>query len=123
MDNQTERKWYQKPVTVILFLIFFFPVGLYLMWKYDLWSKTTQVVVSVFFGNHYKKNPEADGLIAANAAKSFENEMDAAQFLIQILQENPSEIISKMGENAARFIEIQPNSTEIIVAKMMENLS
>lgn len=50
MKNQTTQKWYQKPVSVILFLIFFFPVGLYLMWKNELWSKTTRVVVSVFFG-------------------------------------------------------------------------
>ena len=50
MDNQTERKWYQKPVTVVLFLILFFPAGLYLMWKNELWSKTSRIVVSVFFG-------------------------------------------------------------------------
>jgi|LakMenE01Jun11ns_1017448.scaffolds.fasta_scaffold9753712_2 hypothetical protein len=50
MDNQTEKKWYQKPVTVVFFLIFFFPVGLYLMWKNELWSKTSRVIVSVFFG-------------------------------------------------------------------------
>lgn len=50
MENQTTQKWYQKPVTVILFLIFFFPVGLYLMWKNGLWSKTARIVVSVFFG-------------------------------------------------------------------------
>src|SRR5690606_14459630 len=50
MENQPILKWYQKPVTVILFLIFFFPVGLYLMWKHDLWNKTTRVIVSVFFG-------------------------------------------------------------------------
>lgn len=48
MENQ--QKWYQKPVTAVLFLIFFFPVGLYLMWKNNLWSKTTRVIVSVFFG-------------------------------------------------------------------------
>ncbi len=50
MENQSNLKWYQKPITVILFLIFFFPVGIFLMWKYDLWSKTTRVLVSVFFG-------------------------------------------------------------------------
>ena len=50
MENQTTQKWYQKPVTVILFLIFFFPIGLYLMWKNELWSKTARIVVSVFFG-------------------------------------------------------------------------
>lgn len=48
MENQ--QKWHQKPVTAVLFLIFFFPVGLYLMWKNNLWSKTTRVIVSVFFG-------------------------------------------------------------------------
>lgn len=47
---EIQQKWYQKPVTVVLFLIFFFPIGLYLMWKNDLWSKTTRVIVSVFFG-------------------------------------------------------------------------
>lgn len=50
MENQSTLKWYQKPITVILFLIFFFPVGIFLMWKYDLWSKTTRALVSVFFG-------------------------------------------------------------------------
>ena len=48
MENQL--KWYQKPVAVVLFLIFFFPVGLYLMWKNELWSKKARVVVTVFFG-------------------------------------------------------------------------
>lgn len=47
---QNQQKWYQQPATVVVFLIFFFPVGLYLMWKYDLWSKTARVIVSVFFG-------------------------------------------------------------------------
>ncbi|MDK2771264.1 MAG: hypothetical protein KYX68_03395 [Flavobacterium sp.] len=48
MENQ--QKWHQKPVTAVLFLIFFFPVGLYLMWKNNLWSKTARIIVSVFFG-------------------------------------------------------------------------
>ena len=48
MENQL--KWYQKPVAVTLFLIFFFPVGLYLMWKHNLWNKTTRIVISVLFG-------------------------------------------------------------------------
>lgn len=32
-------KWYQKTGFIILFLILFFPVGLYLMWKYTDWNK------------------------------------------------------------------------------------
>jgi len=49
MENQSEKKWYQKPVTVVLFLIFFFPVGLYLMWKHELWSKTARWIISAVF--------------------------------------------------------------------------
>ena len=46
MENQTELKWYQKPVGVIILLIFFFPVGLYLMWKNELWTKQTRWIVT-----------------------------------------------------------------------------
>lgn len=46
MDNKTEKKWYQKPTAVVLLLIFFFPVGLYLMWKNELWTKQTRWIVT-----------------------------------------------------------------------------
>lgn len=49
MENQTTLKWYQKPTAVILFLIFFFPVGLYLMWKNEMWSKTARWIVTGVF--------------------------------------------------------------------------
>ena len=49
MENQTELKWYQKPTAVILLLIFFFPVGLYLMWNNEMWSKTTRWIVTGVF--------------------------------------------------------------------------
>lgn len=44
------QKWYEKNLAIILFLIFFFPVGLFLMWKYSKWNKTIKIVISVFFG-------------------------------------------------------------------------
>jgi hypothetical protein len=47
MANQTELKWYQKPAGVIILLIISFPVGLYLMWKNELWSKQTRWIITV----------------------------------------------------------------------------
>jgi 3-deoxy-D-manno-octulosonic-acid transferase len=38
--------------------------------------------VPVVFGNHYKKNPEADGLIAADGGKLFADEYAAAEFVL-----------------------------------------
>lgn len=60
MENQTELKWYQKPAGVIILLIFFFPVGLYLMWKNELWTKQTRWIVTGIIAV----------LILANASKN-----------------------------------------------------
>jgi len=49
MENKTELKWHQKTTPVILLLIFFFPVGLYLMWKNEMWSKSTRWIVTGVF--------------------------------------------------------------------------
>ena len=46
MENQTNLKWYQKPSGTIILLILFFPVGLYLMWKNELWTKKTRWIVT-----------------------------------------------------------------------------
>lgn len=41
------KKWHQKTGGIICWLIFFFPVGLYLMWKYADWKKITKIIVSL----------------------------------------------------------------------------
>lgn len=41
-----KKKWYQKTWFIILTLIFFFPVGIFLMWKYANWSSTIKWIVT-----------------------------------------------------------------------------
>lgn len=54
MDTATTKKWYQKTGYIILLLVLFFPVGLFLMWKYTNWSKNIKIAISavlaLFFG-------------------------------------------------------------------------
>lgn len=47
---ELSKKWYEKTWAVLLLLILFFPVGLYLMWKYTDWHKGIKIGISVFFG-------------------------------------------------------------------------
>lgn len=48
MDNQiTQSKWYDKTWIVIVLCIFFFPVGLYALWKNHSISKGLKIVVTV----------------------------------------------------------------------------
>lgn len=40
-------KWYQKPLWIVVFLVFFFPVGIFLLWKYTNLNKTIKIIISV----------------------------------------------------------------------------
>lgn len=74
--------------------------------------------IPVFFGNQYKKNPEADDLIAKNGARSFEDEFFAGDYLTALLQDDIS--LKKMGDNARKFIVDQPYSSKIIVQQILK---
>ena len=42
-------KWYQKPLGIIALLFLFFPIGLYLMWKYSGWSNQAKWTITGAF--------------------------------------------------------------------------
>lgn len=46
-ENINKKTVKVKNSIVILFLIFFFPVGLFLMWKYTEWNKKTKIIITV----------------------------------------------------------------------------
>lgn len=73
--------------------------------------------VPVIFGNHYKKNPEADQLILAKGGKSFENENSATQFVLDLFKNEKMRL--EMSENAEQFVTKQPDSSELILQKIL----
>ncbi|WP_223601502.1 3-deoxy-D-manno-octulosonic acid transferase [Chryseobacterium sp. GVT01B] len=75
--------------------------------------------VPVVFGNHYKKNPEADDLIAANGGKSFPDEYTAAEFVLFLMNEDNQEELTEMSQNAGKFVDGKPNSTQMILQKIL----
>lgn len=72
--------------------------------------------VPVVFGNHYKKNPEADFLIANNGGRAFANEDEASKFISNLLKNE--NLRNQMSQNAEKFVTNQPNATEIILSKI-----
>ncbi|MBD8083770.1 3-deoxy-D-manno-octulosonic acid transferase [Chryseobacterium caseinilyticum] len=73
--------------------------------------------VPVMFGNQYRKNPEADDLIKANGGKSFETEKEAADFILKLIKNENSLI--EMSHNASQFVSEKPNSSELIIQKIL----
>ncbi|WP_079243331.1 3-deoxy-D-manno-octulosonic acid transferase [Chryseobacterium indologenes] len=75
--------------------------------------------VPVIFGNHYKKNPEADGLISANGGKSFSDEYTASEFVLFLTNEDNREELEEMSQNAGKFVDEKPDSTRMILQKIL----
>ncbi|MGI9580670.1 3-deoxy-D-manno-octulosonic acid transferase [Chryseobacterium sp. RRHN12] len=75
--------------------------------------------VPVVFGNHYKKNPEADDLIAVDGGKSFPDEYTAAEFVLFLTNEDNKEELTEMSRNAGKFIDDKPDSTRMILQKIL----
>ena len=73
--------------------------------------------VPVIFGNQYKKNPEADALIAQNGGKSFAQVELAADFVLELTRN--SNLLQEMSVNAGNFVHSQLNSSEIILEKIL----
>ena len=46
--SEKSKKFYEKGWFCILMLILFFPVGLFLMWKYKIFSQTVRTIITVF---------------------------------------------------------------------------
>lgn len=78
--------------------------------------------IPVIFGNHYKKNPEADDLVKNKGAKSFTNTSECAEFIVNLLAGKSTLSMSEMGENAHEFVHSQPNATNLILEKIQKNL-
>jgi hypothetical protein len=45
-DGTQKKRWYQRSGWIIFFLIIFFPVGLYLMWKHAVWTNRTKWIIT-----------------------------------------------------------------------------
>lgn len=75
--------------------------------------------VPVIFGNHYKKNPEADDLISANGGKSFSDEYTASEFVLFLANDDNKEELISMSENAGKFVDEKPDSTRMILHKIL----
>lgn len=46
-DKVIKQEWYKTNVVIILSLVFFFPIGIFLMWKYSKWENFLKICVCI----------------------------------------------------------------------------
>ena len=110
MENQTEFKWYQKPAGVIILLIFFFPVGLYLMWKNELWTKQTRWIVTGVLALVVISNAGNDKNSNSNSGVESDSKINSGV-------ESDSKITKVTFSEAEAFMQNRCNSTNQTLMK------
>lgn len=48
--DENTMKWYEKGWVIFLLLLFVFPIGVFLLWKYGHWRKPAKIIATVIFG-------------------------------------------------------------------------
>lgn len=48
--NKVKEQWYQQTTGIAILLLLFFPVGIFLMWKYADWNKWLKIGLSILAG-------------------------------------------------------------------------
>ena len=120
VDNQVKetktmdsKRWYQKSWAIILFLIIFFPVGLYLMWRYADWSKLTKIIITAIlaFLLIFSGNSEEGDIPTAGVE---ENETTSQQ-------ETTTQLITEESTTQSNTEASQENTTENNTETSVEN--
>lgn len=67
MNEAENQKWYKSNFAIIGFLVVFFPVGLFLMWKYAKWNNKvkwviTGVLILLILANKSSSNTKESGI-------------------------------------------------------------
>lgn len=97
MENQSELKWHQKTSSVILLLVFFFPLGLYFMWKNGFWSSKIRLGVTGLFilllaGNINKEKTSSKYFENAN---NYEEAIQVVDFKINEFSETYNDLCGR----------------------------
>lgn len=114
-NQQPKKSWYEQTWAIVLLLIFFFPVGLFLMWKYSNWKKPVKIIITVIFaliivGNIGSKTSDTNSKTSSNSSvvdnkeKSKEDKEDTQEVQSEDQEEQQNQ--SEVQEEQDQFEEV-----------------
>lgn len=130
METKTTKTWQGNPFLVILLLVFFYPIGLFLMWKYASWNKLVKIIVSAFFllitiGIVSKPSSVKDGY-REGAAKTTTTPSTTVAPVTDIKLVVTSQIVKKVNGKYRYFFDIRNAGTEdfrgTVTVRLFNNL-
>lgn len=74
-EKDNHKKWWQRTGGIIFWLIVFFPIGFYLMWRYADWKRNRKVIATLIwiiaflcwpFGSYSDMSDKNEGIVIEN---------------------------------------------------------
>jgi len=125
-----QDKWYQKDVWIIVLLVIFFPVGIFLMWRYSGWNTWIKVTVSTAWALIILLTP-ALGEDVHNPQSTAESDSQSQASIKNNDQQNiadaykvDSVIVKKVGDKYRYFFSVHNTNAvkvDVIVAISLVN--
>ena len=115
LAENPESVWYKQTWGIILVLIFFYPVGVYLLWKYGKFQKTGKQIATACFGVLFLIS-----LINASRTAKYEQEIQSTQSTAEIITETeePNRSLLIDEEETESESETEETTTEEITTEM-----
>lgn len=119
----TPEKWYRKTGWIIFFLIFFAPVGLFLMWRYKKWPVGAKSVVSGVFGLWFvlwvigfSTKPSNSSLAAVSASSNLSGSSEIFPSIAQSSSSSAVTVVVPPAASKASSASSTPSSSSSVPA-------
>ena len=104
-----KEPWYCKGWVAIIFLIFFAPIGIFLMWKYQRWNVIVKVILTIWFASIFLSALSSSGKtnnIPTQASSSVESVAPLENEEPPVRVENVDLNIASVGDDGADTVYI-----------------
>lgn len=103
--NKKDERWYQKNLWIVVFLIVFWPLGLYWMWRHAQWKTYAKIIVSalelLFFIIFVASGGHASPVLNLDSSYSSTPKTDDSSFLVSGTA-TPNDTVRVNGITASR---------------------
>ena len=119
-------KFYQKTWFVVIALIFFWPLGVFLMWKFSKWNKIVKIIISIlcvfaliglFTGNDNESADTSDSSLAIEET----NDIDSSEDTKKEAEKATIEMKDGYNKLQSLYLQIDDSYTEEKITRIVED--
>lgn len=122
----TEKRWYQKNWFMWLIMVIFFPIGLFLLWKYSSYKKSTKAIITIVIIGLIAisgSNPKNQTTNSSTTAQQTQTKPSDAEKKLDAAPKKEEVKVSQENKNALKKAEMYGNTMHMSKAGIYYQLT